>query len=73
MVSFGTAEGFKQKLEQAKEPVLDLRTSNFTNFDTFVEQTKGGTSLRMTRLPEELVFDALPTRPPDFFSELMRS
>jgi hypothetical protein len=71
MVSFGTAKGFKRKLEEAREPVLDLRTSNFTHFDTFVEQEEGSTRIHLTRLPEELVFDTMPQRPTDFFAELM--
>lgn len=71
MVNFGTAEGFKAKLEQSQEPVLDLRTSNFTHFDTFVEQAEGSVEISLTRLPEELVFDEMLTRPSNHFSALM--
>lgn len=71
MVNYGTAEGFKKKLAQSKEPVLDLRTANFTHFDTFVEQKDD--MIRLTRRPEELVFDETPTRPPHAFSALMGS
>jgi hypothetical protein len=71
MVNFGTAVGFKEKLEQSGEPVLDLLTSNFTHFDTFVEQAEGSDEIRLTRLPEELVFDEMPTRPSGHFSALM--
>jgi hypothetical protein len=71
MVNFGTAVGFKRKLEQSREPVLDLRTSNFTHFDTFVEQEDGNTFIRLTRRPEELVFDEMPTRPSDHFADLL--
>ena len=71
MVNFGTADGFKQKLEQSREPVLDLRTSNFTHFDSFVEQAEGSLDVRLTREPEELVFDEMPTRPSGAFSLLM--
>jgi hypothetical protein len=63
--------GFKNKLEQSREPVLDLREANFTHFDTFVEQDEGSDRLRLTRRPEELVFDEMPTRPSSHFSFLM--
>jgi len=71
MVNFGTAEGFKRKLEQSREPVLDLQTSNFTHFDTFVAQDDNSDEIRLTRRPEELVFDEMPTRPSGHFSLLM--
>lgn len=71
MVNFGTAVGFKRKLEQSREPVLDLRTSNFTHFDTFIEQDDGSDEISLTRRPEELVFDEMPTRPSGHFSLLM--
>jgi hypothetical protein len=71
MVNFGTAVGFKNKLEQSREPVLDLRTSNFTHFDTFVEQAAGSVQIKLTRRPEELVFDEMPTRPSNHFSAIM--
>jgi hypothetical protein len=73
MVNYGTAQGFKKKLAQSKEPVLDLRTSNFTHFDTFVEQEDDSVEIRVTRRPEELVFDEMPTRPSSAFSVLMGS
>jgi hypothetical protein len=71
MVNYGTAVGFKKKLEQSQEPVLDLRTSNFTHFDTFVEQEENGVHIRLSRRPEELVFDAMPVRAINHFSALM--
>jgi hypothetical protein len=71
MVNFDTAVGFKEKLEQSGEPVLDLRTANFTHFDTFVEQAEGSDEIRLTRRPEELVFDEMPTRPSGHFSRLL--
>ncbi|MDQ3802365.1 MAG: nuclease [Acidobacteriota bacterium] len=71
MVNFDTAVGFKRKLEQSREPVLDLRTSNFTHFDTFVEQANNSDEISLTRLPEELVFDEMPARPSGHFSLLL--
>jgi hypothetical protein len=72
MVNYGTAVGFKDKLEQSQEPVLDLIEANFTHFDTFIDQADGSAKIRMTRKPEELVFDAMPTRPLSLtFSGLM--
>jgi hypothetical protein len=71
MVNFGTAEGFKDKMRQSAEPVLDLRDMNFTHFDTFIVQAAGDTEIRLTRAPEELVFDEMPTRPTNAFSALM--
>ena len=71
MVNFDTAVGFKRTLEQSREPLLDLRTSNFTHFDTFVEQGQDSDEIRLTRLPEELVFDEMPTRPSGHFSLLL--
>jgi endonuclease YncB( thermonuclease family) len=68
MVRNGTAQGFKQALEETREPVLDLRTTNFTHFDTFIEQSADGTRIRLTRNPEELVFDPMPTRAADPFA-----
>lgn len=73
MVNYGTAEGFKRKLSQSREPVLDLRTSNFTHFDTFIEQKESSVQIKLTRLPEELVFNEMPTRPPNAFSAIMGS
>lgn len=73
MVNYGEAEGFKNKLRQSREPVLDLRTSNFTHFDTFVEQASGSDNIQLMRFPEELVFDEMPARPSNAFSALMGS
>lgn len=73
MVSYGTAVGFKQKLAQSQEPVLDLARLNFTHFDTFVEQDEDSTAIRMTAFPETLVFDEMPQRPANGFSALMGS
>ncbi|MDQ0510778.1 hypothetical protein [Ancylobacter amanitiformis] len=67
----GSVLGFKDKLESYAEPVLDLATSNFTHFDTFIEQEPGSLAIRMTRLPEQLVFDEMPTRPINAFSTLL--
>jgi hypothetical protein len=47
-------------MEANREPVLDLTTSNFTHFDTFIEQD--GHVVKLTRLPEQIVFDPMPTR-----------
>ncbi|HEV2817613.1 MAG TPA: hypothetical protein VGW40_10400 [Allosphingosinicella sp.] len=71
MVSYGTAVGFKQKLNQSREPVLDLRAQNFTHFDTFIAQDEDGTNIRLTCNPEDLVFDEMPQRPANQFSALM--
>lgn len=73
MVNYGTAVGFKRKLAQSREPVLDLRNSNFSHFDTFIEQEDDSDEIKLTRLPEELVFDAMPTRPSNAFSAIMNS
>lgn len=69
MVATGSALGFREVLAASQEPVLDLRDSNFTHLDTFVEQE--GTRLRMTRQPEELVYDPMPLRPADHFARLL--
>ena len=69
MVNFGSIRGFKQKLALAKEPVYDLRQQNFTHFDTFVEQI--GERIKLTRRPEELIFDETPTQLTPAFSLLM--
>jgi hypothetical protein len=69
LVSMGTVEGFKRTLELAQEPVLDLRHTNFTHLDTFVEQE--GNRIRLTRRPEELVFDEMPTLPPHRFAAVV--
>jgi hypothetical protein len=72
MVNFDTAIGFKDKLAQAQEPVLDLTTANFTHFDTFVDQAEGSERIRLTRAPEDLVFDEMKARPQHMlFSALM--
>ena len=71
MVSYGSAVGFKEKMMQSREPVLDLRDNNFTHFDTFIEQAPGSTRIRLSRRPEELVFDEMPLRPVEAFSLLM--
>lgn len=71
MVGTGAAIGFKKKLSQSREPVLDLQTRNFTHFDTFVEQEEDGVRIRLTRRPEELVFDEMPQRPSDAFARLL--
>jgi hypothetical protein len=73
MVNYDTAVGFKRKLEQSGEPVFDLRTKNFTHFDTFVEQADDSTTIRLTRQPEELVFGEMPTQASNVFSALMRN
>ncbi len=67
--SVGSIKGFKESLAKAKEPVYDLRQGNFTHFDTFIEQK--GNRIRLTRRPEELVFDELPTQPVPAFSLLL--
>jgi hypothetical protein len=71
MVSYGSAKGFKEKMGQSREPVLDLVTSNFTHFDTFIEQAPGSTRIRLLRRPDQLVFDEMPRRPTEAFSLLM--
>lgn len=71
MVSYGSAVGFKEKMMQSREPVLDLRDNNFTHFDTFIDQAPGSTRIRLTRRPDELVFDEMPLRPTEAFSLLM--
>jgi endonuclease YncB( thermonuclease family) len=71
MVNMGSAVGFKEKLAESREPVLDLSTANFTHFDTFVEQEPGSTRIRLTLEPELLVFDAMPLRRPDHFAAML--
>jgi hypothetical protein len=46
---------------------------HFTHFDTFIEQADDSVRIRMTRRPEELVFDEMPSRPSNAFSALMGS
>jgi len=67
-VSTGTIVGFKEALADSQEPVLEIGTANFTHFDTFIEQAPGSNHLRLTVLPEELVFDPMPTRPSNTFA-----
>lgn len=67
-VEAGTTDGFKESLRSAREPVLDLRAVNFTHFDTFVEQEDGSRHLRLTRRPEEIVFDEMKHRPKNVFA-----
>ena len=69
LVNVGSIKGFKQKLAMAREPVYDLRQQNFTHFDTFIEQK--GERIKLTRRPEELIFDEMPTQPVPAFSLLM--
>ncbi|GGE20032.1 hypothetical protein GCM10011390_44110 [Aureimonas endophytica] len=60
LVATGSVKDFHTAMEANREPVLDLTTSNFTHFDTFIEQD--GDVVRMTRLLEDIVFDPMPTR-----------
>lgn len=69
VVNVGSIKGFKENLAKAKEPVYDLRQQNFTHFDTFVEQK--GNRIRLTRRPEELIFDEQPTQVVPAFSRLI--
>lgn len=68
MAANGSALGFKEALEAAKEPVLNLEDQNFTHFDTFIEQAPGSTRIRLTVPPESLVFDPMPARPTNNFA-----
>ena len=72
LVNYDNAIGFKQKLAQAAEPVMEIATANFTHFDTFIDQPQGTAQIKMTCKPEELVFDEMTHRPPAHtFSGLM--
>ena len=71
MTENATAVGFKAKLEQAREPVLDLATSNFTHFDTFINQAAGTSAVRLTREPELLVFNEMKQRPSNQFQAFL--
>jgi len=71
MVSSGSAVGFTSTLEAAREPVLDLTTSNFTHFDTLIEQADGSTTIKLTRFPESLVFDETIPQPGPVFAAVM--
>ena len=51
--------GFLPMLEESQEQVFDLTTSNFTHYDDVLEVN--GNAVRMTRLPEELVFVSAKT------------
>ena len=57
----GMVRGFKAALEATREPVLDLRSQNITHFDTFVDEDADG-GIKLTRMPQELVFDPMPQR-----------
>ena len=57
----GMVRGFKAALEANREPVLDLRNQNITHFDTFVDED-ADRGIRLTRMPQELVFDPMPQR-----------
>jgi hypothetical protein len=65
----GSIAGFKDKMEEYAEPVLDLVQSNFTHFDDMIDQQ--GSTIKLLRTPEQMVFDAMPARPVDAFSELL--
>lgn len=56
----GGVAGFKVAMEASEEPVLDLRENNFTHFDTFIVEEDS--VIRLTRRPEEFVFDPMPER-----------
>jgi hypothetical protein len=71
LVRTGGPEGFKGALEAAREPVLDLRTVNFTHFDTFLEQPGDGARMGLTRRPEELVFDPMRARSRDSLTSVL--
>jgi hypothetical protein len=53
-VSGNRLSGFEEWLADKREEVLDLTTSSFTHLDNVIEVKKG--KVRLTRLPEELVF-----------------
>jgi endonuclease YncB( thermonuclease family) len=65
----GSIVGFKAMLELNQEPVFDLVDNNFTHFDTFIEES--GNQVRLTRMPEHLVFDPMPERPGGEFTALV--
>lgn len=68
----GSAVDFKKAMTMAAEPVLDLREPpNFTHFDTFIEQTPGSTRIKLTRFPEELVFDETIPLPAPAFANIV--
>lgn len=51
----GTVEGFKEFLENRAEGVFIISTTHFTHFDNIVEIE--GNRVKMTKLPEGLVFE----------------
>ena len=69
LANTGAVAGFKDRLAQAPERVLDLTDQNFTHLDTFVEQH--GDRIALTRKPEQLVFDEMAQQPGHPFSLLM--
>lgn len=71
MAASGTAIGFKEALAEGQDIVWDLRTQQRTHLDTFVEQASGSVEIRLTRDPEDLVFDEMPLQPPGFFAALV--
>ena len=71
MAATGTAVGFKEALAASPDAVWDLQTQNRTHLDTFVEQARGSTKIRLTRMPEELVFDPMPAVPSKFFAAMV--
>jgi endonuclease YncB( thermonuclease family) len=71
MATEGTAVGFREALALGGDVVWDLRNQNRTHFDTFIEQAPGGVHIRMTRDPEELVFDPMPEVPANHFAAMI--
>jgi endonuclease YncB( thermonuclease family) len=71
MAAEGTAVGFREALALGDDAVWDLRNQNLTHLDSFIEQAEGETVIRMTRDPEELVFDPMPQRPGNFFAAVI--
>ena len=71
MATAGTAVGFREALALSEEAVWDLRDQNRTHFDTFIEQAPGSVHIRMTRAPEELVFDPMPQVPANHFAAMI--
>ncbi|MGJ4889237.1 thermonuclease family protein [Bradyrhizobium sp. HKCCYLR20261] len=71
MAAKGTAVGFRDALAAGRDAVLDLQTMGFTHLDTFVEQAAGSSFVRLTRNPEELVFDPMPQRAGNFFAAMV--
>ncbi|BCU78733.1 hypothetical protein [Luteolibacter sp. LG18] len=71
IVNHSSALGFKEALEESREPVLDLRETNFTHFGNLVEQEPGSTFIRLNRLPEEMVFDETIPQPGPKFARMV--